>query len=383
MSNIFKIMNKELDKIFKDKRLVFTTFIMPALIIFIIYGCMGELMGSTDSELQSHETIMAVNGNASALEPFVQAVGSIKLIETEKLSESEIKQLIKKGEIDIYVELYGMNEEGKLSLSSYADTVNTNSQLAVQRLSLVLETYRVALLQSEGVDTVKYVNDYVELASVDSVSVSIISMIVPMMLVIMLFANAMSISAEGIAGEKERGTLATLLMTPIRRSDIIFAKVFANSIITLLVAITTFIGMAFSLDSFTAGMGISGEVSYAFSDYVILLLIVFTIALTAVALFSVASTLAKNVKEASSISMPIYIIGMVAAIISAYSSLPAEWYYYLIPVYNCACIIKSVMMFDINALNVIITIASSVVYFVGVCLGLGRLFRRESIVFGQ
>lgn len=385
MSNIFKIMKKELDKIFLDKRLVFTTFILPALIVFVLYTCMGMITKSTQTDMQNQDTIMAINADKALLEvfkPCLTAVGHVKIVESEKLSEEEIKSRIKDGEIDIYVEITGISDK-KLNVNSYANTVNQKSLMGKQRLISALEVYRAVVLQQEGTDTVRYINNYTELAEGNSVSISIISMIVPMMLVIMLFANAMGVSAEGIAGEKERGTLATIMMTPVKRTDIIFAKVFANSIITLLVAVSTFIGMAFSLDSFAEGMGISGKVNYAFGDYAILFLMIVMIALTAVALFSVASTLAKNVKEATSVSMPMYIIGMVAATVSGYASLPSEWFYYLIPVYNCAAVIKSVMMFDVNALNVVISIASSVVFFVAVCLILGRLFKREKILFAQ
>lgn len=386
MSNIFRIMKKELDKIFLDKRLIFTTFIMPALIVFLIYSCMGFITKNAQDGAQQKESVVALSGAESDIavfKPFLEAVEKVRVESTDKLSESEISDKIKSGEIQLYAEILGFSEDGKLSVNSYADTVNTSSSVAYSRFMAALEAYRAAVLQSQGVDTIKYVNNYTELAKGDSISISVISMIVPMMLVIMLFANAMSVSAEGIAGEKERGTLATIMMTPVRRTDIIFAKVFANGIITLLVAVSTFIGMAFSLDSFASGMGISGDVSYAFGDYCILLLMISMIALTAVALFSVASTLAKNVKEASSISMPMYVIGMVAAIISANSDLPKDWYFYLIPVYNCAAVIKSVMMFEVSAVNVLVTVASSVVFFVAVCLGLGRLFRHEKILFAQ
>ena len=44
--------------------------------------------------------------------------------------------------------------------------------------------------------------------------------IVPLLLLILVFSSVMSIAAESVAGEKERGTMATLLATPIKRHDI-------------------------------------------------------------------------------------------------------------------------------------------------------------------
>jgi len=385
MSNIFKIMKKELDKIFKDKRLIFTTFILPALLIFIIYTCMGNMMMGSGTETESVDSKVVYYGDtATILMPFVEEMGNIELIAAVQRFEGDnIRQLIESDACDLYMEVDGFDENGKLIVRTYADTLDAYSQQAVVRVTTLLEVYESIILKNEGIDTEKYINIYTELATQDTASVTIISMIVPMMLVIMLFANAMSISAESIAGEKERGTLATIIMTPVRRSDIIFAKVFANGIITLLTAVSTFIGMIMSLDSMTSALGITGSVTYAFTDYVILLLMVFAVALTAVSLFSIASALAKNVKEASSISMPLYLVGMVAAIASSYATVPTQWYMYLIPVYNCASVLKSVMTFDVNPVNLAVTLVSSVVFFVAVCLILGRLFRKEKILFAH
>ena len=67
--------------------------------------------------------------------------------------------------------------------------------------------------------------------------------IVPLLLLILVFSSVMSIAAESVAGEKERGTMATLLATPIKRRDIALGKVLAITVIGLLIAASSAIGI--------------------------------------------------------------------------------------------------------------------------------------------
>ncbi|MEG1711314.1 MAG: ABC transporter permease subunit [Clostridia bacterium] len=384
MSNIFKILKKELDKIFKSKRMIFSTFIMPALVIFLVYSAIGAMENNSMTDKQNHVSQITYIGQQPAdLKPFIDAVEVVKFTQSEKqLSKDEIKALIKSGSTDLVVEFIE-SSNGKIILNSYGDSFEKNSPVAINRLNAILEIYQKTAWNTEFGDIEKYNNTFTELADGNRMFTSLISIVLPMMLVITLFANAMGFSAETIAGEKERGTLATLMMAPIKRTDIIFAKVFSNSIITLLVALSTFIGMAFSLNSLSSILGGAGHLSYGFTEYALLLLLILTVALTSVSLFSIASAVAKTVKEANSLSMPIYLLGMLAAIVPSYIDTPSAWYFYLIPIYNCTISLKTVLSFDISPLNLIITFLSSFVFFISVCLFLSKLFKKESILFGH
>jgi sodium transport system permease protein len=68
-----------------------------------------------------------------------------------------------------------------------------------------------------------------------------------MLIIMFLFSGAMSIGPDSIAGEKERGTIATLLVTPVKRSEIAIGKVMSLSIISLFSATSSFIGIMLSL----------------------------------------------------------------------------------------------------------------------------------------
>ena len=113
--------------------------------------------------------------------------------------------------------------------------------------------------------------------------------IVPLLLLILVFSSVMSIAAESVAGEKERGTMATLLATPIKRRDIALGKVLAITVIGLLIAASSAIGIFSGLPGIMQG---SVDINvYGPVEYVLLALVILSTTLVIVALITVVSTL--------------------------------------------------------------------------------------------
>ena len=122
--------------------------------------------------------------------------------------------------------------------------------------------------------------------------------------------------SESIAGEKERGSFATMLVTPVKRSHIALGKILSLSAASLISAACSFAGVVLSLPKMfqSEGSGLNfSAASYGVSDYLLLLLVIIATTLVIVALMSLLSTLAKSVKEATSYAGPLMIIILVAA----------------------------------------------------------------------
>jgi len=131
---------------------------------------------------------------------------------------------------------------------------------------------------------------------------TIISSIVPLLIVIFIFAAALSIAPDIIAGEKERGTLATLLVTPISRSAFALGKILAITVISLASAFSSFIGVALSIPVLLQ-LESTGSVNvldiYGVGGMVALLLVILSTTLVIVGVISVVSAYAKSIKEAA------------------------------------------------------------------------------------
>lgn len=75
----------------------------------------------------------------------------------------------------------------------------------------------------------------------------------PMLLMLFLFSGCMAVAPESIAGEKERGTIATLLVTPMKRSDLAIGKILALALIALLSGISSALGTVLALPQADGG----------------------------------------------------------------------------------------------------------------------------------
>ena len=103
----------------------------------------------------------------------------------------------------------------------------------------VLESYRQLLLSDRVEDmegltvfTVNSDNPEMVIQDEEKASGKVLGMMLPYFVTILLFAGAMGIGTDMVAGEKERGTMASLLVSPIKRSSIVLGKVFSLMIIS-------------------------------------------------------------------------------------------------------------------------------------------------------
>ena len=121
---------------------------------------------------------------------------------------------------------------------------------------------------------------------------------------------------------------------------------------------------------------------YQVSDYVMLLIVIFSTVLIIVGLMSIISTFAKTVKEAATYLSPIMVIVMLVGITSMFGNgAPTEHYMYLIPVYNSVQCMNGIFGFNYNIVNIIITIATNVFLTGILSLILSKMFNSEKVMF--
>jgi sodium transport system permease protein len=213
------------------------------------------------------------------------------------------------------------------------------------------------------------------------------SKILPMLIMMMLFSGVMAIAPSSIAGEKERGTIATLLVTPMRRNDLALGKIISLSCIALLSGISSFIGIALSLPKM---INVGGEggfgFNYAFSDYVALLLVILATVLIMASAVSLLSALAKDVKSAGTMITPFMLVIMLCGLLPMLQNGATEnTALYFVPFYNSIEVMTSIFAhkMELAWTNVIITLVSNIAYTGVAVWGLTRMFNSEKIMFGK
>ena len=259
----------------------------------------------------------------------------------------------------------------------YYNTVRTEGTQAYTLFAGILSVFQQQV-------TPYFLSDVQDLASEKDMTGMIFSMIAPMLVLMFLFSGCMAVAPESIAGEKERGTLATMLVTPVRRSHIAAGKIIALSTLSLLSGLCSFLGIILSLPKLMGAAGSLSAAVYTVGDYAMLLGIVLSSVLVIVALVSVVSAFAKSVKEATAMIGPLMILVMLLGVSTMFSSgSTGSYLWYLIPLYNSARAMNGVFSFAASPVAVLITVVINVVAAVGLAFLLAKMFDSEKIMFNK
>jgi len=393
MKNIMTIMSKEFTRFFTDRRMIIMTLI-PAILIYATYTFMGTMLESMlTPDDERPPWVYAVNA-PDVITHRAQAAG-ISIIHINSGGVEAAKDNIVNGDADLVmifpadfdalVEAYDVQTATgpAPNIEIYFLSTDTNSTMLYQRMVAILDEYEASL--SNKFDINRGVMN-ADLATAEEVAASIISMMMPMLLFIFLFSGCMGLALESITGEKERGTLATLLVSPLKRRELAIGKILSLAALSFLSGAITAIATILALPNLMAG-GIDesvGVTMYSITDYILLAFVILTTLLVMVAMVSIVSAFSKTVKEAGQATMPLMIVVMLVGVSGMFGSgAPAEPIYYIIPLYSSVQSMSGIFSMDYSALNIMLSCVSSIIY-----AGLGgfiltKMFNSEKVMFSR
>lgn len=427
-SKIWTVMKKELNRFFGDRRMVVSTILLPGVLIYVMYTFMGSAltdMFTVDEDYRS--SLRAVNMPASVSAMISEA----DMFEVTAISGSdeisEAKNDITEKELDILmvfpenfdeavadyassgmgdkmdmeyvyastypesdaessdepVSLYAPSGEGAAPrVEIYYNSTRTESSAAHSVLVTMLDTYESALANIFDVNPGE---EGFDLASEKDASGFMFSSLLPMLMMLFLFTGCMGVAPEAIAGEKERGTIATMLITPMKRSELAIGKIISLALIALLSGASSAIGTMLSLPNLTGGASDSvSAVFYSITDYLMLAAVVLSTVLLFISLISIISAYAKTIKEAGTTVTPLMVVVMLVGITGMFSSGAKDAaFYYLVPVYNSVQSMVAIFSFSVVPLNILVTVLSNLVLSVICGFVLTRMFNSEKCMFNK
>jgi len=207
----------------------------------------------------------------------------------------------------------------------------------------------------------------------------------PLLLLIFLYSGCVAIAPESIAGEKERGTIATLLVTPLKREYLAIGKIISLGGLAFLSGMSSFMGMILAIPRLMRGSTDNISVNiYSLTDYFLLALLIFSSILFLVTIISIISAYSKTVKEAGMAMAPLLIIVMLLGVTAMFAneSEPAV-IYYAIPLYNSVQCMSGIFLFEYSMTKVIITCIINVFYALAGGFVLTKMFNSERFMFSK
>lgn len=389
-NTILTIMKKELARFFGDRRMVLTTILLPGLMIFVMYRFMGDAMSSQITVEEDNRECQVMN-MPEELKPVFQENGfALKTIQGSQARE-EAQERIQNKELDLLmvfpegfmdaVKDYDIasGEEAPEIQIYYNSAENASSEAYSVAVGL-FDQYEASMINKFDINRGE---EGFDMATREDTAGMLFSSMLPFLLLVFLYSGCIAVAPEAIAGEKERGTIASLLITPARRSHIALGKIAALSIITLLSGISSAVGTILSLPELTGQdeETISGAV-YTVADYLLLAVVIMSTVLVMVTLISMISAFARTIKEAQTYVTPVMIVVMLVGITAMFGGGAKEdIVYYLIPIYNSVQAMVGIFSFEADTTRILVTIASNlIVTGIGVTL-LAKMFNSEYVMF--
>ena len=393
MKNILTILSKEFTRFFTDRRMVLMT-ILPAILIYVTYSFMGTMMASTFAPDEDHApwvyavnapdsiTHMAQAAGISMVHIEIGEVGAVK----EKIADREAELvMIFPADFDSLVEAYDVQTATgpAPNIEMYFLSTAPNSGSAYSQMVEILDAYEASLANKFDIN--RDIAD-ADLATAEEVMATIISSLMPLLLFIFLFSGCMGLALESITGEKERGTLATLLVSPLKRSELAIGKILSLAVLSFISGSVTAIATILALPNLMGG-GATGMVEvdiYSITDYVLLAFVILTTLLVMVSMVSIVSAFSKTVKEAGQATMPLMIIVMLVGVSGMFGGgAPTNPVYYIIPLYSSVQSMSGIFSLEYSTLNIVLSCLSSLAY-----AGLGgfvltKMFNSEKVMFSK
>ena len=396
MRNVLTIFLKELKRVFTDRRMLISLF-LPGVLIYFVYTLMGTVMTKVVTQSSTKDTTFQVaytnNFNSSKTEgqlPKLMTYVEATIKGGTNNNKVEFKEFTT-GELDSYKEEL---RAGKYHLVvSFTDdfenkladnTASNNVDIFYNGDSSASSDLYNFVSQVVGVSYTNYtvnLNGQVaaNVGDKDMMAMKIAAMIIPMVTISILFSTVLSLCPEAIAGEKERGTLASLLLTPIKRSEFVAGKILSLSTAAIASGIVSFTGLILSIPKLMGGFNIT----ISPVDGLLLFFLVVAVLLLFVAIGVFISALANTVKEAAGYLSPIMIVFMLFGMAPSLFGFD-QWYLSFVPILNVCVSINALLNGAENLLLFFgLTVASTVLYTGLLMFAVTKLFNKERVVLGQ
>ncbi|MBX3095613.1 MAG: ABC transporter permease [Fimbriimonadaceae bacterium] len=390
MKQAIIVFRKEFSEIIRDKRVRSNAIIVPMFLVFGLLALMGMLSGIGEKKNQKVHVVAASN-------PLVDDLKSegFQVIEIASLDEG--KKLIESGKARLVLEFppetaTALANGNPIQVQAYIDPQETAGEIALRMTQGTLMKRNAAVMAKVLVDNgitsdqiapIQVVENKVIVGKEDT-SEFLLSML-PYFIVIWAFYGGLGPAGDLVAGEKEKMTLETLLITPVDRGQIAIGKFLAVGAVCLMSSLSALMGFVIAgLSGIPQFKGVfPNGLEIGATEFVLILLALLpTVAFFASLLLAV-STYAKNAREAQSYLALISFVVIMPAIFGqfiGFTDIGSNLFVRFVPVLNTSMAVREALQGKPNMLGLGITVAVGVVLAsIGIYAAL-RMFRREQVL---
>jgi sodium transport system permease protein len=293
--------------------------------------------------------------------------------------------------------------ETEIEIPISYSSVDENSQTTLPRLRELLARWRKLIvaqrLKRDG-KTESYADPLqlklVDVATPREVGGVVWSRLFPFLLVMMSLTGAFYPAIDLCAGEKERGTMETLLISPASRAELVFGKFLTVMLASVMTAVLNLLSMGLTGIYMARIVGtLSGEAGrrsvYAIiapptlqaAFWMVLLLVPLSAFFSAVCL--ALAVLARSMKEGQYYMTPLYMVSLPLIFLMLAPGIELNLFYSLVPITGAALLLRVLIMgnYDVALRYFLPVLVPTLVYAAVALRWAVDQFQRESVLFRE
>ncbi|MDE7478507.1 MAG: ABC transporter permease, partial [Lachnospiraceae bacterium] len=403
------LVKKEMLDVIRDKKTLIMMLVVPLILYPLIFiGIMQlEAFIFSSMEKQNYKIVIEAEdddallhklmevkqkGQATDEEETDEQSYEITIVDAESISDYETA--LNEEEIDVYISTQMQNKTMQYDVYYLSSVTNSAyaANLAMDILDELKEDMTRQKLADKGMD-VQVILEPIHYEKHDTASSeqslgSIMGSILPFMLIISLLIGTMYPAIDTTAGERERGTLETILTLPVTNRQLIFSKFITVAVIGMVSALLNILSMgAIALYMYKL-MDMQTEVAaFDLAKFIpailVCILAVFAFSLFISAITMCVTSFAKSYKEANNYITPLMLVVMFVGYIGFIPNIELTQTMAMIPVANICLLIKNMMAFKINYGAIAVVLLSNVAYAMIAILFLSKIYDSEAILFSD
>lgn len=381
MNNLWNILKKELRELFRDKKSLAMMLVIPIFIPLLVVG-MSALFESQVSKDVSEYNKIGFSYEMAEAEKSIAEEMNIEIING---NEEELKQKYDNGEINLYI----TRQDNKYIINTNG---SDNSTFASGLIENYFNTYKQYLQQSYLQENNINPNEVLNIITVeenvleqDNYFANYIKNYAFLFIMMAITVSATYPATDTTAGERERGTLETLLTFPIKSKDIIVGKflgVTVSSIITGIISLVlAILSLMITKNMFSIYEGIDIMYSPITILFAVIVIIAYSFFISGLCI-AIAST-SKTFKEAQSALTPLTFISFFPGMIAFMMGITTTPILSIVPFLNFTLIFTDINNGTINLLNIGLMAISTIIYISLVFAHIIKQYKSEKVLFAK
>lgn len=380
-NNLWNILKKELREMFRDKKSLSMMLVIPIFVPLIVLGMSALFEVQANKDIEEYNKI----GFAYELSEEEKNIAKELNIEVTEGNENELKTKYENDEIDLYI----TKDNNKYIINSNDSDVTTYAKTIMESYFNVYKEYlQSGYLQGNNInpnDVLNIITVEENITEEENMFVSYIRNYAFVFIIMAITVSATYPATDTTAGERERGTLETLLTFPIKSKDIIVGKFLAVTIASILTGIISLILAIISVAIAQNAFSIYEGLNIMFSPISILLSVIIIIAYSffiSGLCIAIASS-SKTFKEAQSALTPLTFISLFPGMIAFMIGVTGTPLLSIIPFINYVVVFTDTSAGNIDWLNIALMVVSTIIYISIVLTYIIKQYKSEKILFSK